>query len=120
VWPRDEGRCGFVGEDGHRCNETRGLQFAHKEPWAKGGANTAQNLCLRCPAHNAIEADRDYGTRFMANKRNRKREPLKLREPLARYGLRGEPSATLADVSRSQHPSRGVSWLERAQSGSDG
>ncbi|HEY6723005.1 MAG TPA: hypothetical protein VI197_03210, partial [Polyangiaceae bacterium] len=37
VWPRDEGRCGFVGEDGHRCNATRGLQFAHQQPWAKGG-----------------------------------------------------------------------------------
>ena len=51
VWPRDQGRCGFVGEDGHRCNETRGLHFAHRKPFAKGGANTAENLGLRCPAH---------------------------------------------------------------------
>jgi len=86
VWPRDEGRCGFVGEDGHRCNATRGLQFAHRQPWAKGGADTADNLALRCPAHNALEAERDYGARFMANKR---RKPLKVREPLARYVLRG-------------------------------
>lgn len=85
VWPRDEGRCGFVGEDGRRCNATRGLQFAHRQPWAKGGADTAENLALRCPAHNALEADRDYGTSFMANKR---RKPLKVREPLARYVLR--------------------------------
>jgi len=86
VWPRDEGRCGFVGEDGHRCNATRGLQFAHRQPWAKGGADTADNLALRCPAHNALEAERDYGARFMANKR---RKPLKVREPVARYVLRG-------------------------------
>jgi 5-methylcytosine-specific restriction endonuclease McrA len=86
VWPREEGRCGFVGEDGQRCNATRGLQFAHRRPWAKGGANTVENLGLRCPAHNALEADRDYGTRFMAHKRQRK--PLKVREPLARYLLR--------------------------------
>src|SRR6187549_2911260 len=32
VWTRDEGRCGFVGEDGHRCNETRGLEVAHMHP----------------------------------------------------------------------------------------
>jgi len=32
VWPRDEGRCGFVSDDGHRCNETRGLEFAHIQP----------------------------------------------------------------------------------------
>ncbi|HEU5074654.1 MAG TPA: hypothetical protein VFU02_10780, partial [Polyangiaceae bacterium] len=62
---------GFIGEDGRRCNETRGLEFAHVHPWAKGGANTATNLGLRCIAHNALEADRDYGTNFMANKRNR-------------------------------------------------
>ncbi|HEY6724424.1 MAG TPA: hypothetical protein VI197_10340 [Polyangiaceae bacterium] len=46
VWPRDDGRCGFVGEDGHRCNATRGLQFAHQQPWAQGGADTAENLRL--------------------------------------------------------------------------
>jgi len=93
VWSRDNGRCGFLGEDGHRCNETRGLQFAHIEPWAKGGANTAENLGLRCPAHNALEADRDYGTGFMARKR--KQKPLKVRELLACYVLRAEPRATL-------------------------
>ncbi len=90
VWPRDEGRCGFIGEDGHRCNATRGLQFAHQQPWARGGADTAENLGLRCRAHNALEADRDYGTHFMAHKRERK--PLKVREPLARYVLRAAAS----------------------------
>ena len=86
VWPRDDGRCGFVGEDGHRCNETRGLEFAHVHPWAKGGADTATNLGLRCITHNALEAERDYGTRFMASKRERK--PLKVRESIARYVAR--------------------------------
>lgn len=94
VWPRDDGRCGFVGEDGHRCNATRGLQFAHGQPWAKGGANTADNIELRCPAHNALEADRDYGTGFMATKRKQRQsrtqplEFLKVREPFAHYGVR--------------------------------
>jgi len=105
VWPRDEGRCGFVGEDGHPCNETRGLQFAHREPWAKGGANTADNLGLRCVAHNALEADRDYGAGFMAHKRKQeqkqKRKPLQMREPLARYVLRGAATnPTLGDAPK--------------------
>src|SRR6187399_1726431 len=86
VWTRDDGRCGFVGEDGHRCNETRGLQFAHGHPWGKGGPDTAVNLGLRCQAHNAWEADRDYGRSYMASKR--KRKPLKVREPIARYSIR--------------------------------
>ena len=89
VWPRDEARCGFVGEDGRRCGETRGLQFAHVRPWAKGGENTEVNLGLRCMAHNALEADRDFGTSHMARMRERQRskahEPLKVREPIAPY-----------------------------------
>ena len=32
VWTRDDGRCGFVGEDGHSCNETCGVEFAHVHP----------------------------------------------------------------------------------------
>ena len=83
VWHSDEGRCGFVGEGGHRCNETRGLQIAHGHPWGKGGPNTAVNLGLRCIAHNAWEADRDYGANHMASKRTRK--PLNVRESVARY-----------------------------------
>ena len=86
VWTRDQGCCGFVGEDGRRCNETRGLEVAHIHPWAKAGANTAINLGLRCIAHNAWEADRDYGTSHMTSKRQRK--PLKVREPAARYSVR--------------------------------
>ena len=66
VWARDQGRCSFVGADGHQCNETRGLEFAHREPWAKGGEHSADNLCLRCRAHNAWEAERDFGAGFMA------------------------------------------------------
>jgi len=86
VWTGDDARCGFIGADGHRCNETRGLEFAHLEPWAKGGDNSASNLALRCIAHNALEADRDYGAGFMARKR--KQKPLKVREPLAMFNAR--------------------------------
>lgn len=71
VWMRDDGRCTFVGAGGHRCNETRCVEFAHLEPWAKGGEHSEHNITLRCRAHNAFEADRDYGTSYMASKRNR-------------------------------------------------
>ena len=54
-----------------------------------------ENVSLRCHAHNAFEADRDFGTSFMAGKRARKvrEEPLKVREPVARYVVRGLPYA---------------------------
>ena len=87
VWTRDEGSCSFVGADGHRCGETRALEYAHLKPWAKGGGHSLSNLALRCRAHNVFEAERDYGTGFMARKRH---QPLKVREPLVRYATRAE------------------------------
>ncbi len=59
VWARDEGRCAFVGTHG-RCRETSRLEYHHKVPYARGGATDASNLELRCRAHNAYEAERDF------------------------------------------------------------
>jgi hypothetical protein len=55
VWQRDGGRCAFVGGEG-RCRETAFLEFHHVEPYAVGGGVTAQNIELRCRAHNTYEA----------------------------------------------------------------
>jgi len=60
VWQRDEGRCGFVGRTG-RCRETGFLEFHHVAPFAAGGAATADNIQLRCRAHNQYEARLFFG-----------------------------------------------------------
>jgi 5-methylcytosine-specific restriction endonuclease McrA len=62
VWTRDEGRCAFVGTDG-RCRESGFLEFHHVVPFARGGPTSAENLQLRCRAHNAYEAEREFGAR---------------------------------------------------------
>jgi 5-methylcytosine-specific restriction endonuclease McrA len=80
VWQRDQGRCGFISKDGHRCGATRALEYAHLHPWAKGGEHTLDNLGLRCRAHNAYEANRDYGERFMHSKRHEGGRGLRVRE----------------------------------------
>jgi hypothetical protein len=46
VWKRDGGRCTFVGPDGRRCSETKGLHHGHRTAHAKGGPTTASNLHL--------------------------------------------------------------------------
>ena len=61
VWARDGGRCGFVGRGGRRCGERRFIEFHHVKPWAVGGAPTAENIALRCRAHNAYEAAVYFG-----------------------------------------------------------
>jgi 5-methylcytosine-specific restriction endonuclease McrA len=56
VWRRDDGRCRFIGSRG-RCEETGFLEYHHVVPFADGGQTAADNLELRCRAHNRYEAD---------------------------------------------------------------
>ena len=61
VLERDGMQCTFVDVRGRRCEEKGGLEFAHIEADALGGAAIASNLRLRCRAHNRLDADRDFG-----------------------------------------------------------
>jgi hypothetical protein len=60
VWRRDAGQCAFVGAD-RRCSERGFLEFHHVIPFAHGGPSTAENLELRCRAHNSYEAEQHFG-----------------------------------------------------------
>ena len=60
VWRRDVGRCAFTSKGGRRCSATSFLEFHHVRPYAVGGEATAENIELRCRAHNAHEADLFY------------------------------------------------------------
>lgn len=64
VWKRDAGQCAFVGNAG-RCRERGFIQFHHVVPFADGGAATADNIELRCRAHNVYEAEEHFGTLFV-------------------------------------------------------
>jgi 5-methylcytosine-specific restriction endonuclease McrA len=68
VWRRDGGRCAFVGTGG-RCAETGFLELHHVVPFARGGPATVDNLQLRCRAHNAHEAVREFGVWADARRR---------------------------------------------------
>jgi hypothetical protein len=63
VWIRDGGRCAFVAHSGRRCDERAFVEFHHVESYAKGGKATPENIQLRCRAHNAYEADLEFGPR---------------------------------------------------------
>jgi hypothetical protein len=63
VWIRDRGRCAFVASTGRRCHERGFVEFHHVEAYAKGGKATVGNIQLRCRAHNAYEADLEFGPR---------------------------------------------------------
>ena len=64
VWIRDRGQCAFVGSGGRRCSERGAQEFAHVFiSYAKGGEATPENIQLRCRAHNAHEAEVEFGER---------------------------------------------------------
>jgi 5-methylcytosine-specific restriction endonuclease McrA len=84
VHERDGEQCTFVSATGHRCAETRLLEYDHVRPVARGGQATVENTRLRCRAHNQYEAERTYGAGFMREKR----QAAKARPETARM-LRG-------------------------------
>lgn len=69
VFERDAARCTFVDSAGRRCRETHDLELHHLVAFALGGDHHADNVTLRCRAHNALAAERDFGRYFIAQKR---------------------------------------------------
>ncbi len=68
VLEREGGCCTFKSNRGTVCGSQRGLHFDHIVPFACGGESTAENLRLRCAAHNRLEAERQFGRGFMDRK----------------------------------------------------
>jgi HNH endonuclease len=58
---RDGFQCAFVGDGGDRCDARAFLQLHHRHPWARGGADDAENLELLCHAHNRLLAEQEFG-----------------------------------------------------------
>lgn len=69
VFERDAGRCCYVDASGTRCRETSRLELHHLKPFARGGAHWAENLELRCSAHNTLAAEDDFGREFVEEKK---------------------------------------------------
>ena len=69
VWQRDGGRCAFVSDQGHRCEERSSVEFDHFVPVARGGEATVANVRVCCRAHNQYEAERVLGADYMRGKR---------------------------------------------------
>ena len=83
VWQRDEGRCTFVSEAGHRCRARRFLEFDHVDAVARGGRATIDRMRLRCRAHNQYTAEQTFGVEFMRHKRREAKETCAAREQAA-------------------------------------
>jgi len=49
VSQRDGNQCTFVDAQGRRCKERQTLQFHHREPYARGGDHSPENIQMMCP-----------------------------------------------------------------------
>ena len=68
IWKRDGERCTFVDAAGRRCGETRFLTLEHRDPFARGGTPSVENLCVLCEPHNQQAARRAFGAEFVWRK----------------------------------------------------
>ncbi len=93
VWKRDGAQCTFTSAAGHRCTSRTRLEFDHVLEVARGGESTADNLRLRCRAHNQYAAEQTFGAEHMNRKREEARE-------------RRSPERTSPPV----HPDRTTVW----------
>jgi 5-methylcytosine-specific restriction endonuclease McrA len=99
VAERDGKRCTFLDKIGRRCDERNALEFHHREPHARGGDASVENIALLCRAHNALEAERDFGARKIARmtRETRRRDSVDMREhPPARREQTSKLSAGTA------------------------
>jgi 5-methylcytosine-specific restriction endonuclease McrA len=104
VWVRDGGQCTFASDNGRRCPARTPLEYDHIEPVARGGQATAENIRLRCWAHNQYEAERTFGAGFMSQKRE---EAQRAR---ARARAQAQPRAAAAEVDPEKDV---VPWLRK-------
>jgi hypothetical protein len=49
IWRRDGGTCAYVAPDGKRCGSDHQVEVHHRQPYARKGPPTVDNLQIRCP-----------------------------------------------------------------------
>ena len=81
VLERDGMRCTYVSPDGRRCDARAFLELDHVKPRALGGGDDAENLRVRCRAHNQLWAEQAYGREHITERRRFRQEKSRPQEP---------------------------------------
>jgi 5-methylcytosine-specific restriction endonuclease McrA len=74
VFERDGLRCTYLSVDGRRCEARAFLELDHADPRALGGSDEAENLRVRCRAHNQLWAEQAFGLEQVERARNFRRK----------------------------------------------
>jgi 5-methylcytosine-specific restriction endonuclease McrA len=70
VFERDGLRCTYVSPDGRCCEARAFLELDHADPRALGGSDEAENLRVRCRAHNQLWAEQVFGLEHIESARH--------------------------------------------------
>ena len=114
VWERDGFQCTFVDDHGHRCSEKRYITLEHKQPFARGGPPTVDNLALLCKAHNAHRAREVFGEAHIAKKQAEDKACSKVLSALTNLGFRAKPARQAIERVRNDGVDLDVEPLLRA------
>jgi hypothetical protein len=111
VRERDGDQCAFMDAQARRCKAREGLEFHHKEPFARGGDHSPDNIQLMCRAHNEYLAEQDYGKDLM----DRCRRSSQVSEPAPIYyinhcSVRNSSIATVSSVMFLDRHRRNAKW----------
>jgi hypothetical protein len=100
VWERDGHQCTFADSQGRRCSERRFITIEHREPFARGGAATLDNLCLLCSAHNAERARAEFGAAHVERKQHEAAAHAKTLSALVGLGFQRRDAKAALDTLR--------------------
>jgi hypothetical protein len=125
VFERDGQRCTYVAPDGRRCGARAFLELDHAHPRALGGRNDADNLRVRCRAHNQLWAEETYGRKhldeirhFRQRKRageddERNRVTARVLAALTGLGFRKDRARSAVAEVRRRHGDGGLPTVEQ-------
>jgi hypothetical protein len=100
VFARDGEQCTFTDAAGHRCPARGYVELDHIHPRALGGSDRAENLRVRCRAHNALYAEEVFGRGLVEERMHLQRNKCS-RIASEREGTR---NASTCGTSRARSP----------------
>ena len=88
VFARDGEQCTYLDADGNRCPARAYLELDHIHPAALGGSDAAENIRVRCRAHNQHYAEQVFGRPYVQARIHLRRQRRR------KYGAAAAPTGS--------------------------
>ncbi len=111
IFERDGEQCTYVSPSGQRCQALAFLELDHRTARALGGQGTARNGRVLCRHHNAYEAEKVFGRKFIESRIHFRQRRLESATAPAFAGSQasGVEPASIAAAAKSHAPDKAPS-----------